>query len=132
MDSVVIRTKKQAVYSAFIDRLWKAVGVRLLTDMLQDLRDGGRLRLGSAIMDDNGMEFEKTKLFGANEKVYCHWNELVIWNGAGTFAIGKKGDKKASIELSYQDDDNVHVLEAALRMFWKRASSRLSNLLQQE
>ena len=130
-DSVAIRTKKQEVFSTFIERLWKAVGVRLLTDMLEKLRSGGRVRLGSAVMDDNGIEFERTKLFGASEKVYCHWNELVIWNGAGTFAIGKRGDKKVSVELSYQDDDNIHILEAGLRMFWKNANSRLSSLLQQ-
>ena len=130
-DSTVIRTQKEFVYIKFTERLWKGVGVRLLTDMLQSLRNGNRLRLGTAVMDDNGIEFEKRKLFGDNEKSYARWADMVIWNGAGTFAIGKKGDKKASIELSYQEDDNAHVLEAAIRMFWKRGGSRLSDLLQQ-
>jgi hypothetical protein len=54
---------------------------------------------------------------------------LVIWNGAGVFCIGKKEDKKLAAAFSYQEEDNIHVLEAAIRMFWKRGGDRLSCLL---
>ena len=54
---------------------------------------------------------------------------MVIGNRPGAFYIAKKGDPKLSVELSYQEVDNVHILEAAMRMFWKRVSPRLSDLL---
>lgn len=121
--------KKEAIYSNFIDRLWRAVGVRLLTEYLEGLRDGKKYRFGSAVMSDHGMELERKKLFGSNERVFCRWDELVIWNGAGVFCIGKKEDKKLAAAFSYQEEDNIHVLEAAIRMFWKRGGDRLSCLL---
>jgi hypothetical protein len=124
-----IELKKEAIYSNFIDRLWRAVGVRLLTEYLEGLRDGKKYRFGSAVMSDHGMELERKKLFGSNERVYCCWGELVIWNGAGVFCIGKKEDKKLAAAFSYQEEDNIHVLEAAIRMFWKRGGDRLSSLL---
>lgn len=124
-----IELKKETIYSNFIERLWKAVGVRLLTEYLEGLRDGKKYRFGSVVMSDKGMEFERKKLFGSNERVFCRWNELVIWDGAGIFCIGKKGDKKLAEAFSYQDEDNIHVLEAAIRMFWKRGGDRLSSLL---
>jgi len=124
-----IELKKEAIYSNFIDRLWKAVGVRLLTEYLEGLRDGKQYRFGSTVMSDLGMELERKKLFGSNERVFCRWGELVIWNGAGAFCIGKKEDKKLAAAFSYQDEDNIHVLEAAIRMFWKRGGDRLSSLL---
>ena len=124
-----IELKKEAIYSNFIDRLWKAVGVRLLTEYLEGLRDGKQYRFGSTVMSDLGMELEHKKLFGSNERVFCRWGELVIWNGAGAFCIGKKEDKKLAAAFSYQDEDNIHVLEAAIRMFWKRGGDRLSSLL---
>ncbi len=124
-----IELKKEAIYSNFIDRLWRAVGVRLLTEYLEGLRDGKKYRFGSAVMSDHGMELERKKLFGSNERVFCRWDELVIWNGAGVFCIGKKEDKKLAAAFSYQEEDNIHVLEAAIRMFWKRGGDRLSCLL---
>lgn len=124
-----IELKKEATYSNFIDRLWKAVGVRLLTEYLEGLRDGKKYRFGSTVMSDHGMELERKKLFGSNERVFCRWGELVVWNGAGVFCIGKKEDKKLAAAFSYQEEDNIHVLEAAIRMFWKRGGDRLSSLL---
>ena len=126
---VSIELKKEAIYSNFIERLWKAVGVRLLTEYLEGLRDGKKYRFGSTVMSDKGMEFERRKLFGSNERVFCRWDELVIWDGAGVFWIGKKGDKKLAEAFSYLGEDNIHVLEAAIRMFWKRGGDRLSSLL---
>ena len=126
---VSIELKKEVTYSNFIDRLWKAVGVRLLTEYLEGLRDGKKYRFGSTVMSDHGMELERKKLFGSNERVFCRWGELVVWNGAGVFCIGKKEDKKLAAAFSYQEEDNIHVLEAAIRMFWKRGGDKLSSLL---
>lgn len=124
-----IELKKEAIYSNFIGRLWSAVGVRLLTEYLEGLRDGKKYRFGTAVMSDHGMELERKKIFGSNERVFCCWGELVIWNDAGVFCVGKKEDKKLAAAFSYQEEDNIHVLEAAIRMFWERGGDRLSSLL---
>lgn len=124
-----IELRKQQIYSEFVDRLWKTAGVRLLTEMLEGLRAEKRYRFGTAVVTDHGVELERRKLFGANERVPCKWKDLVIGNGAGTFYIAKKDEKKVAVELPYQDMDNVHILEAAMRVFWKGASPRLSDLL---
>lgn len=126
---VSIELKKEAIYSNFIDCLWRAVGVRLLTEYLEGLRDGKKYRFGSAIMSDHGMELERKKFFGSNERVFCRWGELMIWNDAGVFCIGKKEDKKLAVAFSYQEEDNIPVLETVIRMFWKRGGDRLSCLL---
>ena len=124
-----IELREQEIFSEFVDRLWKTAGVRLLTEMLEGLRAGKRYRFGTAIVTDYGVELERRKLFSANERVPCKWTDLVIGNGDGTFYIAKKDEKKVAMELPYQEMDNVHILEAALRVFWKSASPRLSDLL---
>jgi hypothetical protein len=126
----LIELKKNAIYTNFIDRLWRAVGARLLTEYLEGLRDGKKYRFGSAVISDHGMELERKKLFGSNERVFCRWDELVIWDGAGVFCIGKKDDRKLAAAFSYQEEDNIHVLEAAIRMYWKQGGGRLSCLLE--
>ena len=130
-DYASIELKDEIIYNNFIDRLWRAVGVRLLTEYLEGLRDGRKYRFGSAVISDHGVELERKRLFGSNERVFCRWSELAIWNGAGVFCIGRRGDKKLAASFSYQDEDNINVLEAAIRMYWKRGGSRLSDLLEE-
>lgn len=125
-----IELRKAATFSNFVERLWKAVGVRLLTEYLEGLRAGKKYRFGSTIMSDTGMELELKKFFGGNERIFCGWDELSIWNGPGVFCMGKRGDKKLVAAFSYQDEDNIHILEAAIRMFWKRGGAKISSLLE--
>ena len=129
MGGTTIALRDQQTYLAFVDRLWKSAGVRLLTEMLEGLRSGNRYWFGTAVIADYGVVLERRKLFVANERVACKWTDLVIGNGAGTFYMAKSDEKKVIVELPYQEMDNVHILEAAMRMFWKKATSRLSDLL---
>ena len=127
---VSIELRRETTYSNFIGCLWKAVGVRLLTEYMEGLRDGKTYRFGTAIMNDSGIELQRSGFFSGGERVFCGWGELSIWNGPGVFCIGKRDDKKLVVGLSYQDEDNIHILEAAIRMFFKRGGNRLSSLLE--
>ena len=127
--SASIELKTEDIYTNFIDRLWRAVGVRLLTEHLEGWREGRKYRFGSAVVSDHGVELERKGLFSSNERVFCRWSELEIWNDAGVFCIGKKEDRKPAVSFSYQYEDNIHVLEAAIRMFWEHSGDKLSDLL---
>ncbi len=131
-DGFSIDLGKGDIYSEFVERLWKVVGYRLLVEMVTNLGNGKSVKFGSAVVVDTGVYLERRHLFSENEKVRCRWKELVIGNGSGTFYIAKKNDKKLNVELSYQDDDNVHVLEAVMRMFWEHPGERISDLLKKE
>ena len=98
--------------------------------MLEGLRAGQRYRFGSAVVGDYGMTLERSRIFRATERVKCRWSDLSIWNGAGTFCIAKTDERRVGVQLPYCDVDNVHILEAAIRTFWKKTSRRLSDLLE--
>lgn len=125
-----VETNKEWVFSKFVDKLWRAVCVQILAEMLAKMSKGSRFRFGESVVDDLGMEVVKRKFFGSNERIYCKWAQLVIWNGPGTFCVGIKGEEKANVALSYLEVDNVHILEAAIRMLWKKGGPKLSALLE--
>ena len=127
---VQIELKEQEIFNEFIDRLWKAAGVRLLTEMLEGLKAGEQYRFGTTVVSDYGMILARTRLSGANEAVPCRWADLRTWNGAGTFCIARKDERKVGVELAYSEVDNLRILEAAIRVFRKRPSPRLSDLLE--
>jgi hypothetical protein len=127
----VVELKKQDIYSTFIDKLWRAVCVRLLTEMLEALKDGRDLHFGDALLHDDGITLVKRKFLGSNEQVRCSWGQVHVWSADGSFCIGAKDDKKVNAGISYIHGANTHVLEQAIRMgFKKPGMRRLSELLQ--
>lgn len=124
--NATVSLRNKNIYSNFIDRLWRAVGARLLIEILEGLSEGKQYRFGSAILSDHGMELERKSFFSNTEHVFCRWSELAIWNGPGVFCIGKRGDKGLYMEFSYIEEDNIHVLEAAIRTLWEKGGDRLS------
>ncbi len=55
------------IYSKFIDKLWRSVCVRLLGEMLEELKDGLDLYFGDTLLHDDGITLVKHKFLGANE-----------------------------------------------------------------
>jgi hypothetical protein len=121
-----IKLENEKIYTCFVDCLWKAVGVRLLTEYLKGLRDGKKYRFRSMVVSDYGMELNRICSY---ERVFCRWSELEIWNDRGVFCIAKKHDRSLSDTLSYQREDNIYVLEAAIRTLLKQGGEKLSSLL---
>ncbi|MBL8465154.1 MAG: hypothetical protein JNL37_09920 [Thauera sp.] len=127
----VVELRKEHIYTNFIDKLWRAVGIRLLGEMLEALKDGRDLYFGDALLHDDGITLVRRKFLGANEKVRCSWGQLQIWSADGSFCIGSKDDKKTSVGISYIHVANTHILEQLIRMAFKKPGlRRLSELLQ--
>lgn len=120
--------REEVIYFNFIDRLWKAIGVRMLTEYLKGLRNGEKYQFSSAIISDYGVYIARIK-FIMDERIFCRWRELTIWNESGAFCIGKKGDKTITAIFDYQNDDNIHILETAIRTLFKRGGNKLSSIL---
>ncbi|HGP0295664.1 hypothetical protein ACIUZ0_15300 [Pseudomonas aeruginosa] len=127
----VVELKKQDIYTTFLDKLWRAVCVRLLTEMLEALKDGRDLHFGDALLHDDGITLVKRKFLGSNERVRCSWGQVHVWSADGSFCIGAKDDKKVNAGISYIHGANTHILEQAIRMAFKKPGMRrLSDLLQ--
>lgn len=126
----VVELKKDAIYSTFVEKLWRAVCVRLLGEMLEALKTGRDLYFGDAVLHDDGITLVRHKFLGADEKVRCSWSQVQIWNANGSLCIGSKDDKKTNAALSYIHVANTHILEQAIRMAFKKPGlNRLSDLL---
>lgn len=125
-----VETSKEEVFSNFVNRLWKAVGVRLMTDLLTKLEGGEAVHLGDAWLHDTGMTFKKKKLFGSPEDLPRGWSQVQTWSSNGCFCIGPTDDKKVSVALSYIHTANTHVYQQVLGMAFKKPGmKKLSDLL---
>lgn len=127
----VVEVRKKDIFATFIDKLWRAVGIRILGEMMESLKGGDSLWFGGACIRDDGITLEKRRFFGSNVKLRLSWAQVHIWSANGSFHIGAKYDKKAVVALSYINDANIHILEQVIRMAFKKPGMRrLSDFLQ--
>lgn len=110
--------------------LWKAVGARLLVDMLRNLRRGKKYNFSEAVITDEGVELVRSKFSSVKDRVHCAWRDISFWSTDGYFFIGKKDNKDIHVELSRLWVDNVPVLEAGVGMLLQRGGTKLSSLIE--
>lgn len=126
--SAVIETRKNEIYSTFTDKLWRAVCTRLLTETLTTLKNGKSITIGDAVIDDKGVQLTKHKFFG-NETEYRDWGKVTHVSSGGSLFITAQDDKKVYVSLPYLTTQNAHILEAIIRLSFKKWTGRLSGLL---
>ena len=126
----VVELMEESTYSTFLEKLWKAVVIRLLAELFETLKSGNEIRFGEATLSDDGVTLVKHRTFGANEKARRSWRQVRVWSADGSFYIGAKDDKKTYVGLSYLHVSNTHVLEQAIQMAFKKPGMhRLSDIL---
>ncbi len=127
----VVELKNQDIYSRFIEKLWIAVCVRLLGEILVDLKAGHDKYFGGTLVHDDGITLEKYKLLGSNERMRFDWDNVELRSVDGSLCISSTKDRKFNTAISYIQVPNTHILEKIIRMaFKKQGLRRLSDLLQ--
>lgn len=126
--STNIHLRKEATYDGFVNALWKAVGVRLLIDMLGALKKGQSVTIGNMLIEDTHVTLTRHKFLGS-EKVRVGWGDVTYQSYNGKFFINHKSDKKVDGSASFGDDWNTHILESAVRGSFKKWTGKLSGFL---
>jgi len=121
----VVRPRMEHVYTKFTDALWRACGIRVMLQIFALLKDGSSYRCGSLLVFDDGVQLIKKSFFGAGEQRKFGWSDITVWSSNGSFCVAAKNDQKFSGVASYMSDANVHILEAAIRAFFKNTSARV-------
>lgn len=124
-----IELREEAVYTRFLDALWRAVCVRLMFSIIEQLAVGQSMAFGDMTIEDGAVTLTKHKLLGSNERVRLSWQEVSVWSADGSFVIGKQGDKKTYGSSSYINNWNTHLLEHIVRGGFKKGVRKLSDYL---
>lgn len=114
-----VSTRRENVYQAFTDKLWKAVGIRLITSMVAHLKAGNSLNFKEMTVWDDRVTLKKHKMFGS-EAVTCPWSDLQIWSSGGSMYLGHTKDNKIYSQLPYLATANAHIFEMLVRAAFKK------------
>jgi hypothetical protein len=128
----VVELRRRETFENFVEKLWKAVGVRLVIELFESLKEGRELIFGDASLRDDGVVLVRHKFLG-KDRVRLPWSDVHIWSAGGAFYLGAKNDKKVYAMLPYIGIANVHVLEHAIRTSFKTGFSRcLSEIISKD
>lgn len=97
-------------YNKFVDCLWKAVGVNILTNTLKGLQSGKQYVFGTTEINDEGIVLEKYNFFSANEKdtfVGVNWSYGMT---LGAFVL---------VQKTKSSERHSHILIMTIFIFWK-------------
>lgn len=118
----------ESKFDAIVDRLWKAVGVRLLVDMLGALKDGKVHRFGTVSISDKGLVVDVTHLFRQSTNLFMPWSDVNKRMENGALVLSSMdGRSVGSVDL--RAVKNAPVLTTALNLLWKKGSGTLSSVL---
>ena len=117
-----VNPSKEVIYSRFVNCLWRAVGVRLLYEMANGLKEGRSFTFGGIEIEDGAVKIERHKFLGANETVRLPISQVKIWSSNGHFVVGASNDAKVYSSASYISDWNTHVLEHMMRTSFEKGS----------
>ena len=125
----VVELRKEATYTGFIAALWKAVCVRLMVSIVEQLAEGRSMKFGDITVEDDAVTLTKRRLLSPNERVRLSWSDVHVWAADGNFVVGHKSDKKTYGSTSYIKNWNSHLLEQIIRSGFKRGVAKLSDTL---
>lgn len=110
-----IITHNQVVFSTLTKKLWRAVGNRLLLEMVAELGQGKRFSFGDAVVQDHGIDFARHQYEGDPTRAQGSWGQIHLESSNGSLLLRHKQDHSAYAVLPYLSVDNTHVLDIAIR-----------------
>ncbi|MDP1602865.1 MAG: hypothetical protein Q8M03_06325, partial [Legionella sp.] len=125
----VVTSTDERLYSTFIERLWKAVCVRLMVDTLVALRKGEPFWLGNAILDDCGVELLESRFLRADRRLRFTWDDVDFESADGSLVLSQHLVSRISARASYLSHSNTHIWEHILRLRRRSNAPRLSDVL---
>ena len=141
-DLIEFETVSEGLFNNFTQRLWKAVGIRIIGEMIAELSKGRSYTFGPAIVWDDGVELETHKPNGIIGIDKYQWDAIRTYSQDGSLHIVLKTEPPTmtfllrnenrpfftGVSLPYRDVDNVHMLEAMLDVFLKKGRKSISEL----
>lgn len=126
--SFQIDTSRQDIFLNLIDRIWKAVGVRLLVEMVRKLRAGEPFAFGSAVIRNDSVVLTRHKTFSANEQVTLSWRNVNVMTEHGRLVIKSRNQGNVYTAIPFQECNNLPVLDMLLSKFLRSGKDTISEM----
>ena len=123
-----IQPRDQHQHQEIVSKVWRAVCIRILVNMMETWGKGGSVNIGGVQVRDDGIVLTRTRIFKSDEQKFHTWGEMSKGGYDGNLAFYGKPDKKFTAVFSYKDTFNVHIFDFAIDRIWEGKASKLSQI----
>lgn len=116
------------VYSNIIDRVWRAVAIRITVELIESLKKGNKRNFGDSVVSDDRISLCSHGWF-SSKREDCLWTDVRISCGPGYFQITSAEDNSLYTQIDYMRTYDTHILEQMLRVGFKKGIRKLSDVL---
>lgn len=125
-----IKTKQKDFYEHLTDKYWKAVGRRLLSEMMDGLAEGQKYPFGDIVVQDEGITVNIKSAFSSEKQDFYTWEDLQWGIVNGNLCFAKKEEtEKLLVGGSFLWVDNMHILNVAMGLLQNSNKRKKLSLL---
>jgi hypothetical protein len=128
--AALIKIADADTYSAVVDRLWRGVGARLLSEHVERLKKGDSIAFPGALIEDDAVTLFRKRIARVEEEMTLAWKEVNVLSTDRYLIIKMKGDNNVGTLMSYAKVDNLRVLEHMIGLLRAKEKSRISESLE--
>ena len=122
-----VRLWDRATTDVITDRLWRAVCVGLINDMISELVEGTAFHFGSITIEDDAVTLVRQNRIRFNDRVRLGWHEVEAKQDDGCFVISQSNNSRVNGSALYLVTWNVHLLEHVVRNCLTKRCLKLSD-----
>jgi hypothetical protein len=125
----VVQLRAEAIYELFVEKLWRAVCVRLMFEMIAALEQGKAFYFGDMAVDNSTVTLTKHRLLGRDERMRLSWRDVVMSSANGDLVITSATDREVYGSAAYISTANTRILEHIIRTGFSKGIMKLSDVL---
>lgn len=118
-----------SVFDDLCDRLVQAVGLRLMTEYCQGLKQDKIYRFGDAYLTDAGALLPRTNILGRQTLVFCQWSDIRYSETYYDLILRTSNSWLTRAVLDYKKVENGILLAHTLALLAEHKVTKLSELL---
>ena len=126
MGAMEIQFENETQNKEIVSRVWRAICIRILTQMMERWAAGQGVDIGGIEVRDDGIVLKKSRFFKSDEVKFHGWNEMSKGTHNGALNFFGQADKDFKASFSFKDTLNTHILDFAVDKIWEGKASKLS------
>jgi hypothetical protein len=119
----------EKLYVNVVNRLWSAVGGRIINDYLEKLKSGKKLKIRNLVIKDNSITQKFVDNFSQMISKSFKWSQIIAINEDEKLKIISSKNYFYLAEISNLEHDNLQILQTIIQMANEYNCDLLSDLL---
>ena len=121
----------EAQYAELVPRVWRALCVPIMLQMIERWKAGEPVRIGEHEVRDDGIVLKHSRTFRADEWRFFPWTAMGKRTQSGSLIFTGKPEADFKASFAFLEVLNAHILDFVVDRIWQGKAGRLGAVFDQ-